>query len=67
VATKAYLAFFTGFFAALFVVFFETGFLAAAIVGPPFLSKHLSRKDHTMEKTQLLVGNFKFYTTRIPL
>jgi hypothetical protein len=34
---KGYLAFFTGFFAALFVVFFETGFFAAAIVGPPFL------------------------------
>jgi hypothetical protein len=28
---KVYLAFLAGFFAALFVVFFETGFLAAAI------------------------------------
>jgi hypothetical protein len=28
--------FFAGFFAALFVVFFETGFLAAAIIRPPF-------------------------------
>ena len=64
---KAYLAFFTGFLAALFVVFFETGFLAAAMVGPPFLSKHLSRKDHTMGKTQPLVENPKFYTTRIPM
>jgi hypothetical protein len=30
------LPFLAGFFAALFVVFFETGFLAAAIVEPPF-------------------------------
>jgi len=41
VAGKGYLAFFAGFFAALFVVFFETGFLAAAIIGPPFLGKRL--------------------------
>jgi hypothetical protein len=31
------LAFFAGFFAALFVVFFETGFFAAAMGKPPFL------------------------------
>jgi hypothetical protein len=33
--------FLAGFFAALFVVFFETGFFAATIGGPPFLSKGL--------------------------